>query len=29
MAEHDVKMVTREFLKFDDVETEKEKFHKS
>lgn len=29
MAEHDVKIVAREFLKFDDVEIEKMTFHKS
>lgn len=28
MAEHDVKIVPREFLKFDDVEIEKMTFHK-
>lgn len=29
MAEHDVKIVAREFLKFDDVEIGKMTFHKS
>ena len=29
MAEHDMKKITKEFLKFGDVEIEKKKFHNS